>query len=164
MVEHRPTSIAVFEFHTIPTMSHFPHLLSPVTLGSVPMRNRVVMSALTRDRSTPTNVPNEVCIRPTRGRNETQSTVNAQAPTRVLQAARERRCWPHCIRGYFGVTTRVSSDTHIRDLCERPRRQHGMAKCPWDMVGRSYPCMAKDNGCCAFGGWKNFLSGAYCFT
>lgn len=35
-------------------------LLSPVTLGSVPLRNRVIMSALTRDRSVPTNIPNYV--------------------------------------------------------------------------------------------------------
>ena len=35
-------------------------LLNPVTLGSVPLRNRIVMSALTRDRSVPTNVPNHV--------------------------------------------------------------------------------------------------------
>ncbi|KAL5492855.1 hypothetical protein ACEPAI_4303 [Sanghuangporus weigelae] len=41
-------------------MSHFSHILSPVTLGSVPLRNRVIMSALTRDRSAPTNVPNEL--------------------------------------------------------------------------------------------------------
>lgn len=41
-------------------MSPYPSLLSPVKLGSVPLRNGVVMSALTRDRSTPTNVPNDV--------------------------------------------------------------------------------------------------------
>ena len=40
--------------------SAFPKLLSPVQVGSVPLRNRVVMSALTRDRSAPTNVPNDV--------------------------------------------------------------------------------------------------------
>ncbi|KAI5118412.1 hypothetical protein M0805_002864 [Coniferiporia weirii] len=35
-------------------------LLSPIKLGSVLLRNRLVMSALTRDRSVPTNVPNKL--------------------------------------------------------------------------------------------------------
>ncbi|KAI5118410.1 hypothetical protein M0805_002862 [Coniferiporia weirii] len=35
-------------------------LLSPAKLGSVSISNRVVMSALTRDRSLPTNVPNKL--------------------------------------------------------------------------------------------------------
>lgn len=40
--------------------STYSNLLSPVKLGSVELRNRVIMSALTRDRSIPTNVPNKV--------------------------------------------------------------------------------------------------------
>ncbi|EGO00660.1 hypothetical protein SERLA73DRAFT_50406 [Serpula lacrymans var. lacrymans S7.3] len=35
-------------------------LLSPLAIGPLTLRNRVIMSALTRSRSAPTNVPNEV--------------------------------------------------------------------------------------------------------
>ena len=37
----------------------FPHLSSPFTLGDLTVRNRNVMSSLTRNRSVPTTVPNE---------------------------------------------------------------------------------------------------------
>lgn len=39
-----------------------PELLSPIQLGNVNLRNRVIMAALTRNRSVPTNVPNEVNV------------------------------------------------------------------------------------------------------
>ncbi|THH05193.1 hypothetical protein EW145_g4978 [Phellinidium pouzarii] len=41
-------------------MPAFSNLLSPTKLGSVALRNRVVMASLTRDRSIPTNVPNRL--------------------------------------------------------------------------------------------------------
>lgn len=41
-------------------MSHYKELFSPVELGNIKLRNRITMSALTRNRSIPTNVPNEV--------------------------------------------------------------------------------------------------------
>ncbi|EGO00744.1 hypothetical protein SERLA73DRAFT_167001 [Serpula lacrymans var. lacrymans S7.3] len=37
-------------------------LLSPLTIGPLTLRNRVIMAALTRSRSAPTNVPNEVNV------------------------------------------------------------------------------------------------------
>jgi 2,4-dienoyl-CoA reductase-like NADH-dependent reductase (Old Yellow Enzyme family) len=36
------------------------HLSSPLQLGDLTLRNRNVMAALTRNRSIPTNVPNEL--------------------------------------------------------------------------------------------------------
>ena len=43
-------------------MVKYLELLSPVVLGNANLRNRVVMSALTRNRSVPTNVPNVVNV------------------------------------------------------------------------------------------------------
>ncbi|KAG1751714.1 hypothetical protein EDB19DRAFT_2035778 [Suillus lakei] len=40
--------------------SKFTTLLKPLTIGSLTLRNRVIMSALTRSRSVPTNVPNDI--------------------------------------------------------------------------------------------------------
>lgn len=42
-------------------MASFAPLFEPLTLsgGAVTLRNRIAISALTRDRSVPTNVPNE---------------------------------------------------------------------------------------------------------
>ncbi|KAG1751718.1 hypothetical protein EDB19DRAFT_1197823 [Suillus lakei] len=40
--------------------SKFSMLLKPLTIGSLTLRNRVMMSALTRSRSVPTNVPNDI--------------------------------------------------------------------------------------------------------
>lgn len=42
----------------------FNHLLKPVNLGGdiITLRNGVVMSALTRNRSIPTNVPNDINV------------------------------------------------------------------------------------------------------
>lgn len=41
-------------------MAQYSSLLSEVQLGAVKLQNRVVMSALTRSRSLPTNVPNSL--------------------------------------------------------------------------------------------------------
>jgi 2,4-dienoyl-CoA reductase-like NADH-dependent reductase (Old Yellow Enzyme family) len=41
-------------------MSSTSVLFEPLQLGAITLRNRVTMSALTRSRSVPTNVPNEV--------------------------------------------------------------------------------------------------------
>lgn len=35
-------------------------LFKPIQLGSITLKNRIFMSALTRNRSIPTNVPNDV--------------------------------------------------------------------------------------------------------
>ncbi len=40
----------------------FPHLLSPVTLGSVTLKNRVIMAPLTRARSDETHMPNDLML------------------------------------------------------------------------------------------------------
>ena len=40
--------------------SKFTMLLEPLTTGPFTLRNRVIMSALTRSRSVPTNVPNDI--------------------------------------------------------------------------------------------------------
>ncbi|KAG2131640.1 hypothetical protein DEU56DRAFT_453182 [Suillus clintonianus] len=40
--------------------SQFTKLLQPITIGPFTLRNRVIMSALTRSRSVPTNVPNDI--------------------------------------------------------------------------------------------------------
>lgn len=37
----------------------FPHILSPLKLGDLNLRNRVVMASLTRNRSAPDTVPND---------------------------------------------------------------------------------------------------------
>ena len=41
-------------------MAQYSSLLSEVQLGAVKLQNRVVMSALTRSRALPTNVPNSL--------------------------------------------------------------------------------------------------------
>jgi len=38
----------------------FTKLMEPLTIGPLTLRNRVIMSALTRSRSVPTNVPNDI--------------------------------------------------------------------------------------------------------
>ncbi|KAK7043863.1 hypothetical protein VNI00_008029 [Paramarasmius palmivorus] len=43
-------------------MSSTPSLLKPLTLGPLTLRNRIVMSAMTRNRSVPTNVPNDLNV------------------------------------------------------------------------------------------------------
>jgi 2,4-dienoyl-CoA reductase-like NADH-dependent reductase (Old Yellow Enzyme family) len=40
--------------------SKFINLLRPLTTGPFTLKNRVVMSALTRSRSVPTNIPNDI--------------------------------------------------------------------------------------------------------
>jgi 2,4-dienoyl-CoA reductase-like NADH-dependent reductase (Old Yellow Enzyme family) len=40
--------------------SKFSKLLEPLIIGPLKLRNRVIMSALTRSRSVPTNVPNDI--------------------------------------------------------------------------------------------------------
>ncbi|KAG2344591.1 FMN-linked oxidoreductase [Suillus weaverae] len=40
--------------------SKFINLLQPLTMGPLTLRNRIIMSALTRSRSVPTNVPNDI--------------------------------------------------------------------------------------------------------
>lgn len=41
-------------------MSSAPSLLKPLQIGDLTLRNRIVMSPLTRSRSVPTNVPNDL--------------------------------------------------------------------------------------------------------
>ena len=43
-------------------MSQYKSLFTEVQLGAVKLRNRIAMSALTRSRSVPTNVPNSVNV------------------------------------------------------------------------------------------------------
>ena len=43
-------------------MSQYKSLFSELQVGAVKIRNRIAMSALTRSRSVPTNVPNAVNV------------------------------------------------------------------------------------------------------
>ena len=40
--------------------SEFSKLMQPLRIGPLTLRNKVIMSALTRSRSVPTNVPNDI--------------------------------------------------------------------------------------------------------
>ncbi|EJC99585.1 FMN-linked oxidoreductase [Fomitiporia mediterranea MF3/22] len=73
-------------------MAAFSHLLSPVTIGSVPLRNRLVMSALTRDRSAPTNVPNDLNVEYYKQRAEGGAGLIVTEGTLISQQGTE---WPN---------------------------------------------------------------------
>lgn len=42
--------------------SHIPHLSEPLKLGDLTLKNRNIMAPLTRNRCTPTNVPNDIVL------------------------------------------------------------------------------------------------------
>lgn len=47
---------------TMAPAPEFASLLEPLRLGPITLKNRILMSALTRNRSVPTNVPNTVNV------------------------------------------------------------------------------------------------------
>ena len=93
--------------HTQTRAMSYSKLLSPVTVGSVPLRNRVVMSALTRDRSQPTNVPNDVSSH-FFSMSQRYSLLVSEGQPGVLHPARHRWCWPNRHRGHAHLPSRVS--------------------------------------------------------
>lgn len=50
-------------------------LFQPIQIGAVTLRNRVLMSALTRNRALPTNVPNELMVEYYRQRAESAGLI-----------------------------------------------------------------------------------------
>ncbi|KAK7043864.1 hypothetical protein VNI00_008030 [Paramarasmius palmivorus] len=73
-------------------MSTTPALLQPLTLGPLMLRNRVIMSALTRNRAVPTNVPNDLNVEYYRQRARGGAGLIISEGVLVTQQGTE---WPH---------------------------------------------------------------------
>ncbi|KAH7874172.1 uncharacterized protein C8R40DRAFT_1109665 [Lentinula edodes] len=66
-------------------------LFQPIQIGAVTLRNRVLMSALTRNRALPTNVPNELMVEYYRQRAESAGLIVSEGIL-ICQQGTE---WPH---------------------------------------------------------------------
>jgi 2,4-dienoyl-CoA reductase-like NADH-dependent reductase (Old Yellow Enzyme family) len=101
-------------------------LLEPLIIGPLTLRNRVIMSALTRSRSVPTNVPNDL--------NLEYYVQRARGGAGLITTEGMLICQQGCL---VRMITSVQAN--------HPIPQDRMAECTWNMESGPNHCLEKDN-------------------
>ncbi|KAF5335601.1 hypothetical protein D9758_017266 [Tetrapyrgos nigripes] len=128
-------------FINMSTATNLSSLLKPLQLGPYTTRNRIFMSALTRNRTVPTNVPNELLVEYYRQRARSAGLI----VTEGVLVAQQGTEWPHApgiwsqeqVQGWKKVTDVVHAEVSLlySDLGDLSEHQ---AHCP--VAGRiSHP-------------------------
>ncbi|KIK59288.1 hypothetical protein GYMLUDRAFT_245363 [Collybiopsis luxurians FD-317 M1] len=137
-------------------------LFQPVQLGSLTLRNRVFMSALTRNRSVPTNVPNSVNLEHYQQRAKSAGLIVSEGVLITRQGSE----WPHApgiwnqeqISGWKKITDVVHKEgsTIFAQLWHLGRISHPEAP---EQIASGQPVYAP-SAISAQGGKFRFLPGA----